>query len=86
MLLLNGLWNLEINTPAYVPWKYKYIKDCEVLSVNQAYKCLLCAFIGKRDFTIFLPCAVQITLKCEKTISVIMFLKLGTQKPSKSQV
>lgn len=83
---LNGLWNVEINTPAYVPWKYIYTKDCEVLSVYKAYKCLLYTFIGKRNFTVFSPCTVQIALKCEKTISVIMFLKLGAQKPSKSQV
>lgn len=83
---LNGIWNVEINTPAYVLWKYRYTKDCEVHSVNEAYKCLLYTFIGKRNFTIFFPCTAQVTLKCEKTISVITFLKLGTQKPSKSQV
>lgn len=52
---LNGLWNTDINTPSYVPWKHKYAKDREVFSGNGAYKCLLYTFIGKRNFTIFFP-------------------------------
>lgn len=81
---LNGLWNTDINTPSYVPWKHKYAKDREVFSGNGAYKCLLYTFIGKRNFTIFFSRTVQITLKSEKTISVIMFLKLGPRKLRKS--
>lgn len=71
---------MDINATSYVPRKNKYAKDYEVLSVNGAYKCLLYTFIGKRNFTMFSTCTVQITLKCEKTISAIMFMKQGPLK------
>lgn len=82
---LSGLWNMDINTTSYVPWKNKYTKDWGALS-KWGIQMPSVHIYRKEKLHSFFPRTVQIALKCEKTISVIMFLKPGSRKLRKSQV
>lgn len=82
---LSGLWNMDINTTSYVPWKNKYTKDWGALS-KWGIQMPSVHIYRNEKLRSFFPRTVQIALKCEKTISVIMFLKPGSRKLRKSQV